>query len=61
MAAGGGERIYTLYNLNIHNVTDFPATTIGGNSTVGAGKTLFLERDCFTETDLLTKTGSGQT
>jgi hypothetical protein len=42
MAAGGGERIYTLYNLNIHNVTDFPATTIGGNSTVGAGKTLFF-------------------
>lgn len=25
MAADGGERIYTLYNMNVHNVTDFPS------------------------------------
>ena len=35
MAADGGERLYTLYNMNLHNVTQFLPTVISsGNSTV---------------------------
>ncbi len=34
MAADGGERIYTLYNMNLNNVTELPPTIISGNTTV---------------------------